>query len=1278
MIRRAIAAVFLTAVWLPNGPAQTSATGSIVGAVSEASGGIVSGAAIEVVDPASGQTRSARSNEAGEYTIPNLPPGVYKVTASVPGFRQSVVPGLNVEVAKSYTLNFTLQVGDRSDTVEVKDTTAAELQTQDAAVGMVITGQSLLRMPAINRSSLTFFQLQPMVVPTRGITTLSAGQHLAGQVAGARADQTTFTVDGIDATDLTAGTNFYARAATDVNGPDPMIPVPAESVEEFRLTTTNANATYREAAGGQLSLLTKRGTNDLHGTAYYYLQNNIMNANRWDYNRTGIRRPALHDNRFGGALGGAVCKDKTFFFVNYEGRRLPQTTPVNRLVPTDSLRQGILRFVDGSGAVRSYNVAGFDPRGLGLSPVVRSFWNHMPAGNNAGAGDGLNTTGFLAPIDAAIDSNVTVGRVDHIFSERWRLSASYRYASQGANGTSQVDIAGFAPGDTIGKGAPGGRTDDQPRTLGVRLSTIVSPSMVNDLTLGDARNFWADQRTPPAPQVPGTAGALSVASNFLDQGIDVSAGTARSRVWDNQNYQLRDNYSWVKANHYLSFGGGWQHIRAFHQRDDKIVGTQLTQLVYNLNARTGISIPASARPPTCSGTVTTNCLQSASVATWNDLFAGALGMVDSGGVIAVRDSSLNPAPAYTPIRLRANWENLDFYGNDAWRVTPSLTVTLGLNWTIQTPPTGPDARQAVPVDQSTGKLLTARYVFTNRSQAANQGQVWNPPLTWTEVGKSGGPSSVYSTDWKTAGPRIAASWSPQFQTGPLGAIFGNRRTAVRAGFSIVFDRINGSTNMFFPPLSVAFAQTLTCIGPRRDGTCRAGADPTTAFRLGVDGSAIGLSDQLPGNDLTPASGLSETTSFALDPTLHPGLARVVDFTVQRELGRGFVIEMGYTGHFGQELLQSVDLNAVPYFMRDSASGQTFAQAYDAVANYLRAGSTAATVPAQPWFENQLRGAALCATSCTAGLAASQNSALTQGLLNTLFNVINAQRSAGPITNYQVSSLWMRTNGGTSVYNAGFLSLQRRFANGLAMQANYTLSRATDQHGYNQEAESVIANGFNFRLDNAPAAFDRTHVFNTNFFYELPLGAGKRWHTSKPLNWLAGGWYLAGIFTAHSGAPLTLQQSTSAFGGGPQIGTIPSGAIPLGPIPSSSGVNSNVAGSGGVGTAGNPATGGSGLNLFADPAAVFHDFRPIELSLDGRSGRNTLRGLGHWNLDASLGKKARINERVSAVLTGDFINLLNHVEFVDPTLSLQSASSFGVLTTQYGTARAVQVSLRIEF
>jgi hypothetical protein len=796
---------------------QTAATGTIVGALADQSGGMISGGAIEASDQATGFVRTARTNESGEYALTGLPPGSYKVTASARGFRQSVVPAFQVEISKSYNLNFALQVGAVSESVEVTETTAAELQTQDAAVGVVMTGESLLRMPAINRSALTFFQLQPMVSPTRGIATLGAGQHLSGQVAGARADQNTFTLDGLDATDLTAGTNFYARAATDVNGPDPMIPVPAESAQEFRLSTTNGNATYHEGAGGQLSLLTRRGSNDFHGSAYYYLQNDAINANRWDYNRTGIKRPALHDNRFGGSVGGPVVRKKTFFFLNYEGRRLPQTLPVNRLVPTASLRQGLLRFVDTTGIVRSYDVKSFDPRGLGISPVIDAFWNHMPAGNNPGAGDGLNTIGFLAPIDASIDSNFTVGRIDHVFNEKWRLNASYRYASQGANGTNQVDIAGFAPGHTAGIGVPGGRTNAQPRTLAVQISTTLSASMLNDLTVGDARNFWADQRTPPAPQVPGTAGALAVAGNFLDQGIDVSAGAARSRIWDNHNYQLRDNFSWLKGNHNLSFGGGWQQIKAFHQRDDKIVGTQLTQLVYNLNARTGISIPASARPATCGATSTSNCLLSGSVAMWNDLFAGALGMVDSGGVIAMRDSTLNPLPPFTPIRSRARWESLDFYLNDAWRVTPAFTITLGVNWSIQTPPGGPDARQAVPIDQSNGTPLTAQYVFNNRRQAAEQGQVWNPSLTWLPIGEPGAPSSVYSTDWNNVGPRIAASWNPSFRNGVLGAILGDRKTVIRSGLSLVFDRINGSTNMFFAPLSVGFAQTLTCIGPGGGG-----------------------------------------------------------------------------------------------------------------------------------------------------------------------------------------------------------------------------------------------------------------------------------------------------------------------------------------------------------------------------------------------------------------------------------------------------------------------------
>ncbi|HJT88527.1 MAG TPA: carboxypeptidase-like regulatory domain-containing protein, partial [Bryobacteraceae bacterium] len=1185
--------------------AQTSATATIVGQVTDASGSAIPGASIELTDLSSKQTRRQPANAMGQYTISGVVPGNYQVSASARGFQQSEVSSLTVQVAKSYIVNFTLQVGNVSESIEVKADTA-ELQTLDATVGSEIAGESLLRMPAINRSAMTFFALQPLVIPTRGTISLQAGQHLSGQVAGARADQSTFTVDGVDVTDITSGTNFYSAAATDFNGPTPMIPVPAESVEEFRLSTTNPNATYHQSAGGQLNLITKRGANALHGSGYWYLQNNVLNANRWDYNRAGIARPALHDDRFGASAGGPLIHDKTFFYVNYEGRRLPQSSPVTRLVPTASLKQGILKFVDGTGAVRSYDVQSFDPRGIGIDPLVESMWNRLPAGNDPGLGDGLNTTGFLAPVNSSLTSNFAVVRVDHNFNENWRLSGSYRYASQTANGVSQVDIAGFAQGDTPGVGAPAARTNVQPRMLSVELSTIVSPRVVNDLTLGDSRNFWADQRTPPRPQVPGTAGALDIAQNFLDQGLDVTAGTARSRVWDNHNYQVRDNLSWVKGKHNLQFGGGLEYIPAFHQRDDKIVGTQFTSLVYNLNARTSVGIPQTSRPPTCGSSASANCLPSSAVAEWNDLFAGALGIVDSAGVIATRDASLNPLPPDTPIRTRVHWEDVDLYFNDVWRLNNALTITAGLNYSIQTPPSGDMSSQAIPVDQGTGQPLTANLVFSNRRAAALQGQIWNPTVAWLPVGK-GAPQGVYSTAWDDIGPRISASWNPSFTGGWLGRVFGNQKTVFRGGYGLVFDRINGSTNTFFPPLNVAFAQTLSCFGPRVNGSCQAGSDPTTAFRIGIDGSTVPLSAQLPASALVPPLGNSETTSFALDPTLRPGYAHMVNFTLQREVGGGFLIEAGYVGHFGRDLMQSVDLNAVPYFMKDATSGQSFAQAYDAVAQYLRGGGAAGSVPLQPWFENQLRGAKICTTSCTAGLAASQNGAFTQGLLNTLFNVINTQRPAGPITNFQVSSLWMRTNGGISNYNAGFVSVQRRFSSGLSLQANYTLSRSLDEHGYNQEAESLVSNGYNLRLDYAPSAFDRTHVFSSNFFYDLPFGRGKL--ALRPgLNKAVGGWYLGGIFSANSGVPLTVQESTSAWGGAPQVGSVPAGAIPIAAIDPRYGVNAHVAGSNGIGTSGNPARGGSGLNLFADPAAVFSDFRPILLSADGRNGRDVLRGL----------------------------------------------------------------------
>jgi hypothetical protein len=225
---------------------------------------------------------------------------------------------------------------------------------------------------------------------------------------------------------------------------------------------------------------------------------------------------------------------------------------------------------------------------------------------------------------------------------------------------------------------------------------------------------------------------------------------------------------------------------------------------------------------------------------------------------------------------------------------------------------------------------------------------------------------------------------------------------------------------------------------------------------------------------------------------------------------------------------------------------------------------------------------------------------------------------------------------------------------------------------------LLSNGYFQKLDYSPSAFDHRHVFNMNFYYDLPFGPRKRWAGPSQVRRLIGGWYLGGIFSAQSGAPITLVESANAWGGAPQVESVNAGAIEIAPLTYSSGIHSGVTGSGGVGTTGNPASGGSGLNLFSNPQAVLADFRPILLSEDTRNGLNTVRGLSHWTLDLSLGKKTPVTEKISAVFTADFINVLNHVEFVDPALSMQTPNNFGVLTTQFGTPRAIQLGLRIEF
>ena len=374
--------------------AQTSSTSTVSGRVVDSHGDGVVGAEVELRSAATGLSQRQVSNGVGQYVFAPVLPGAYNLSVQMRGFRQASISGLQVEVTKSYSCDVRLEVGDVSETVNIV-AGGLELQKTDATIGAVVPSEALLYLPSLGREAVEFLTLQPGTSPEAGD---ADNGSRGGAVTGARTDQSTFTLDGIDITENSTGGGAGFRT---------MLPVSVDSVAEFRVGVTNPNASFARGAGGQVALVGRRGSNEFHGAVYWYLQNDNLNANSWTNNRSGIPKAESKDNRYGFRVGGPLRSNNAFFFVNYEARDFARVFDVTRIVPTDTLRRGIVRLRDNAGRIVSYDLADStlcsptnnrqcDPRGLGLSPSVAALWALLPAGNDPGSGDGLNTTGWRA------------------------------------------------------------------------------------------------------------------------------------------------------------------------------------------------------------------------------------------------------------------------------------------------------------------------------------------------------------------------------------------------------------------------------------------------------------------------------------------------------------------------------------------------------------------------------------------------------------------------------------------------------------------------------------------------------------------------------------------------------------------------------------------------------------------------------------------------------------------------------------------------------------------
>jgi hypothetical protein len=665
--------------------------------------------------------------------------------------------------------------------------------------------------------------------------------------------------------------------------------------------------------------------------------------------------------------------------------------------------------------------------------------------------------------------------------------------------------------------------------------------------------------------------------------------------------------------------------------------------------------------------------------------------VDNVGVLAVRDQNLQPLPLGTFLRDQITAWATYFYVQDTWRLSQSLTLSLGLSYGWQTAPKEANNLQTVMINAENNQLINAPQYMQARLQAAQAGQIYNPTVGFATVGKAGVP--VYNVDYGDWAPRAAFAWRPS------GKLFGNQ-TVLRGGFAIVYDRSNLVQAVQIPMLGVGFDQNIIVQAPLCNATgaggsgCTAGAgagNPAmSSFRAGVDGTLPLPVPSAVTSPVIPPPGYTETLSFQVDPNTKVGRSYNADLSLQREIPGNMVIEAAFLGRFSRRLPQALNLTSAPYMMVDSASGQTFAQAYDAIANALRAGQAAGT---QPWFENQFPGLAKLQSTATATafIVGRNSSAFTQGNLGNLFiTLAGYRRSLGliPFTNDQSQIEFMRTYIGQSNYSAGILTLTKRATHGLTLSANYTYSKALDDYLSNQNNAGFYSNSFHPGVEYGPSTlYDRKHVFNAYYIYELPFGAGHKLRGGRLLDRVIGGWNTAGVVTAWSGLPLTVTQSAQVFGGATSTITANTAMVPTGSL-ASTGITSGSAGCTltGVGSVGTTAAAtGTGLNIFSDPCAVYGSFRYIQLTSDTRTGRaNPLRGLPFYNMDMRLGKDTRISERKMLLFSADFFNVFNHHNFTTPNLAYTSPTNFGVITSTYtppnrtNSARWIELGLRFEF
>ena len=1207
----------------------------------DGSGALIAGASIQLTDKSTQHVYQGISNVSGSYIFPLLAPARYLIAVSAPGFAAQSREA-ELLVSQPATINFTLGVAGNAVTVDVT-ASAQTLNTTDATIGNSQNNALIQALPSEERNVPDLLSLQPGVlyIPTTAANNANpTGDSRSGAVNGIRSDQGNVTMDGIDDNDQVFGYAFTG-----------VLRETQDSVEEFRVTTANANSSDGRSAGAQVSLVTKSGSNRLHGAAYEYNRPTFTVANNWLNKQTQLtsgeqnRPPKLIRNIFGVSLGGPILKDKLFFFANYEGLRRAENQEVVETVPTQAFQQGYLTYTDTNGntvQLAPSDVAGLDAGcqvcntpayspAPGPNPYVLKYFQSMPAANGTAAGDLLNTGsyGFSAP--NPVSQNTSIARIDWSPNAQHKLffrgnlqkdvnDGAEQFPGQGASSILEDNTKGFALGDTW----------------------VLSETMVNDLRYGFVRQGYSRR---------------GIGSGDYIDFRNISSPTAETRTTINSTpvNNLVDNLNWSKGRHSIQIGGNWRMIGQNSATDSSSYNSGTTNPSWLAGTPAGFE------------NVSTGFQQSYLYALDNML--GTVAEVEDVYNYKITSATSATALADGVAIDRAFKANeFEWYVQDSFRFRPNLTITLGVRHSILQTPHETNGQQVMPT-------IDTHNWYTQREQQAQQGNIYEPLLTFAPSGPYYNKPGYWPKAKDNFAPRLAVAYSP------------DGKTSIRAGAGIYYDHFGQSLVSIYNQ-NGSFGMSSTVFNPANtyssDTAPRFTARNVLPYTVG-SGSATQSYPYQPSSDL--ASGFA--VGWGLDSRMKTPYAEAFNLSVERELGKGLTLEVAWVGTMGRHLLQSLDLAEPVNYKDPSGGGSYFAAAAqlskDVDANGGNYG-TAYPVAAIPYFENVfsfMQGLEYEGESATQAIydlewgPYRQVTGATQALADLDFYGPQLGTYPAP-SNWQphfyqsqFSSLYALSTVGMSNYNSGQITLRHPMSHGYQLDVSYTFSHSldlgsdTERSTWNSTSTSLssIINTWNPAGNYASSDFDTRHLLTVDAVYDLPVGRGKmllgdanRWTEAA-----VGGWQLSGLSRVTSGLPFSLIDPcwTTDY-------QISSFAVTTGNVR----VRKHYDASGNA-------------QYFDNPTAINNGAaygNPVRVSYPGETGqRNNFRGDGFLDIDSGLSKTWALPHEGSAKFAWEVYNVTNTVRFDPASITNQLTNgSLGIASSFLTTPRRMQFSLRIDF